>query len=96
MEVSVENRLQVFAPAGFARGFYALSEWVEVQYLCTALYNPVSDSGIRWNDPEIGIAWPLPAGVAPILSAKDAQAQSFCQWLANPAAERFRYISPRD
>ncbi len=96
LEVTAENHLQVFAPAGFARGFCAISEWVEVQYLCTSLYNPASESGIRWNDPEIGINWPVPGNTSPILSAKDAQAQSLRQWLASPAAERFRYTTPRD
>ncbi len=92
IEVSAENHLQVFAPPGFARGFCALSEWAEVQYLCSALYNPQSESGIRWNDPEIGIQWP-DLGQPPTLSAKDAAAQTLRQWLARPEAESFRYCS---
>ncbi len=92
VEVSAENHLQVFAPAGFARGFCALSDWAEVQYLCTAEYNPAGESGIRWNDPEIGIQWP-DLGQPPILSAKDAAAQTLRQWLARPEAESFRYTA---
>ena len=92
IEVSAENHLQVFAPAGFARGFCALSDWAEVQYLCTAEYNPAGESGIRWNDPEIGIQWP-DLGRQPILSVKDAEAQTLRQWLARPEAETFRYTA---
>ena len=92
IEVSAENHLQAFAPAGFARGFCALSDWAEVQYLCTAEYNPAGESGIRWNDPEIGIQWP-DLGRQPILSVKDAEAQTLRQWLARPEAETFRYTA---
>src|SRR6267143_3947558 len=51
IEASAENRKQVFAPPGFARGFCALTDDVEVQYLCTGVYNSRAESGIRWNDP---------------------------------------------
>ncbi len=93
VEASAENRLQLYAPAGFARGFCALSEWAEVQYLCSAQYNPGGESSILWNDPEIGISWPLPPAVAPLLSSRDAQAQTLRHWLARPEAENFR-IAP--
>ena len=88
VEVSAENKLQVFAPAGFARGFCALSEEAEIQYLCTAEYNKNGESGILWNDPEIGIEWPVKK---PILSEKDAEAQTLKEWLARPESETFRY-----
>ncbi|MGH7146160.1 MAG: dTDP-4-dehydrorhamnose 3,5-epimerase [Planctomycetota bacterium] len=55
LEASAENALQVWAPAGFARGFCAVSDWAEVQYKCTGIYNPQAESGIRWNDPALGI-----------------------------------------
>ena len=87
-ELSAENGLQVWAPPGFARGFCALSDWAEVQYKCTAVYNPAGESGIVWNDPRIGIAWPL---AEPMLSAKDAGAQTLAQWLERPESDRFRY-----
>lgn len=88
IEVSAENKKQVWAPAGFARGFCVLSEFAEIQYKCTALYNNKCESGILWNDPAIGIEWPVRE---PILSAKDARAQTLEQWLAGPTASQFRY-----
>jgi dTDP-4-dehydrorhamnose 3,5-epimerase len=81
IEASAENRLQVYAPPGFARGFCVASESAEVLYKCTAHYNPRGESGIRWDDPRIGIAWPVER---PILSPKDAAAQSLADWLARP------------
>jgi dTDP-4-dehydrorhamnose 3,5-epimerase len=88
LEVSAENKRQVWAPAGFARGFCVLSDVAELQYKCTAIYNPSTEGSIRWNDPEIGINWPAEA---PILSDKDAQAQTFAQWLASDAAGALAY-----
>ncbi len=67
-ELSEENRLMLYVPPGFAHGFQVLSETAEVMYKCTEEYSPSDDRGIIWNDPEIAIAWPLPA---PILSGKD-------------------------
>ncbi len=88
MEASAENKKQVWAPAGFARGFCVLSESAEIQYLCTGIYNNKGESGIRWNDPAIGITWPESN---PRLSEKDAQAQTLAQWLESPNAEHFKY-----
>ena len=88
VEVSAENRRQVFAPAGFARGFCVLSDFAELQYKCTGIYNPKAESGIRWDDPKIGIKWPV---TDPILSAKDAQAQTLHEWLNSSASDNFRY-----
>ncbi len=90
VEASAENRIQVWAPASFARGFAVLSDVAEVEYLCTGTYNPAAESGIRWDDPEIGIAWPVDPGEA-ILSAKDRAAQSLGDWLARPEARHFWY-----
>lgn len=90
-EVSAQNRLQVWAPAGFARGFCALSDEVVVQYKCTGIYNPKCESGIRWNDPDLAIPWPVRA---PIVSEKDGQARSFADWLASAEAERLAYGTP--
>ena len=88
LEVSAENKRQVFAPPGFARGFCVLSDAAELQYKCTAIYNPTGEGGIRWNDPDIGIEWPV---AEPILSEKDAHAPTLAEWLATDAAEALRY-----
>jgi dTDP-4-dehydrorhamnose 3,5-epimerase len=87
-EVTAENRIQVWAPAGFARGFCVLSEFAEIQYKCTGIYNSACESGIRWDDPAIGITWPVKD---PILSAKDRAAQTLEQWLARPQANDFTF-----
>lgn len=65
---------QVWIPPGFAHGFLVLSESADVTYKCTTPYHAASNNAIRWNDPEIGIRWPLAAGVEPTLSAADATA----------------------
>jgi dTDP-4-dehydrorhamnose 3,5-epimerase len=88
IEATEENRKQVWAPAGFARGFCALSNDVEVQYKCTGTYNGKAESGIRWDDPAIGIEWPL-RNV--IVSEKDRNALTFAEWLASPNAHQFEY-----
>jgi dTDP-4-dehydrorhamnose 3,5-epimerase len=90
VEASTENRRQVWAPAGFARGFCVLSEFAEIQYKTTGLYNSACESGILWNDPAIGIEWPLPAAEVQ-LSDKDKKAQTLEHWLASPAAANFSY-----
>ena len=85
-EVSAENKLQVWAPPGFARGFAALSDTVDVLYKCTGIYNPEGESGILWNDPQIDIDWPLTNAQ---LSEKDASAQTLAQWLERPESNHF-------
>ena len=87
IESSAENKRQVWAPAGFARGFCVLSEYGEVQYKCTALYNRAGESGILWNDPAIGIEWPISK---PILSEKDRRAQTLAEWLSRAESDTFR------
>lgn len=88
LEVSAENRRMVWAPPGFARGFCALSDVAELQYKCTAIYNPRTEGAIRWNDPAIGIEWPVEEA---ILSEKDAAAPLLADWLATDAADRLAY-----
>lgn len=90
VEASAENRRQVWAPASFARGFCVLSESAEIQYKVTGLYNNKAESGIRWNDPAIGIDWPIAAADAE-LSEKDKKAQTLQEWLARPESENFRF-----
>src|SRR5580698_9312908 len=88
VEASAENRRQVWAPAGFARGFCALAEGTEIQYKCTGIYSNKAESAIRWNDPAIGIDWPL-ADVT--VSDKDRNAATLAEWLRSPDSENFRY-----
>ena len=76
----------VWAPAGFARGFAVLSDYAEIEYLTTGVYNSQAESGFLWNDPELGIKWPVDE---PILSNKDQNAQTFRQWLARPESDNF-------
>ena len=90
VEASAENRKQVWAPAGFARGFCVLSESAEIQYKCTGLYNNKAESGILWNDPAIGIEWPVKLEEAQ-LSEKDKKAQTLSQWLQSPQSDNFQY-----
>lgn len=93
LEVSAENKRQVWAPPGFARGFCVTSDVAELQYKCSAVYNPATEGAVRWNDPDINIAWPVEH---PQLSEKDASAQSLAEWLASPQAELLAYGGPID
>ena len=81
VEASSDEPLLFWAPATFARGFCALSDVTEIEYFCTAGYNPAAEGGVRWDDPDIGIRWPV---ADPQLSAKDALAGSLADWLARP------------
>ena len=69
--LSADNRKQLWIPAGFAHGFYVLSEWAEFLYKTTDFYAPEWERSLLWNDPQLGIEWPIPAGHSPILSARD-------------------------
>lgn len=68
IELSEENRLQLWVPAGFAHGFVVMSESADFCYKCTDLYAPEHEHGILWNDPAIGVKWPI---AEPVLSARD-------------------------
>ncbi len=68
--LSGANRRMLYVPPGFAHGFVALSEETVFLYKCTALYAPEWDRGVRWDDPDIGVAWPV---TDPVLSGKDAR-----------------------
>jgi dTDP-4-dehydrorhamnose 3,5-epimerase len=71
--LSSENKIQIWIPAGFAHGFYVMSDWAEVVYKTTAYYAPEWERTLIWNDPEVGIDWPVIQGKPPILSQKDAR-----------------------
>ena len=79
--LSADNKRQLWIPEGFAHGFVVLSERALFTYLCTATYDRAADAGIRWDDPDLAIDWPVSA---PLLSDKDAKAP----FLADIAAER--------
>ena len=70
-ELSEENMHMLWIPGGFAHGFCALTEFADLMYKCTELYDPTADRAIAWNDPQIGIEWPVEN---PVLSQKDAAA----------------------
>jgi dTDP-4-dehydrorhamnose 3,5-epimerase len=86
--VSAANKKMVWAPAGFARGFCTLSDFAEIQYKCSGLYSNKAESGILWNDPAIGIKWPI---VHPQLSEKDKVAQTLGEWLKTENSNNFQY-----
>jgi dTDP-4-dehydrorhamnose 3,5-epimerase len=90
IEASPENRRMVWAPAGFARGFCALTNDCEIQYKCTGIYNSKAESAILWNDPQIGIAWPLRDVM---ISEKDKNARTLAQWLASPESHKVSYVT---
>jgi dTDP-4-dehydrorhamnose 3,5-epimerase len=77
VELSETNKHMLWAPAGCAHGFLVLSESADFLYKCTDYYAPEAERTIRWDDPTLRIAWPLPAGVRPLLSAKDAAGVAF-------------------
>ena len=74
VELSDVNHQMMWIPPGFAHGFLTLTEKVDFMYKCTELYSPQYERCIRWDDPDVGIQWPLPVGVSPQLAARDAQA----------------------
>ena len=86
VEASADEPLLFWAPAWFARGFCALSDVTEIEYFCTNPYNGAAESGIRWDDPALGIPWPVDA---PSLSPKDAAAGTLADWLARPESAHF-------
>ncbi|MFK7993453.1 MAG: dTDP-4-dehydrorhamnose 3,5-epimerase [Granulosicoccus sp.] len=70
--LSETNRRQLWVPPGFAHGFYVVSASADFQYKCTDYYAPEHERSLLWNDPAVGIEWPLKEGSAPVLAAKDA------------------------
>lgn len=79
IELDDKTREQLFIPIGFAHGFCVLSEFAEVEYKVSALYDPETECSISYADPELGIKWPV---TQPLLSARDQQAESFASFRA--------------
>jgi dTDP-4-dehydrorhamnose 3,5-epimerase len=69
--LSEQNQSLLWVPPGFAHGFYVCSEYADFQYKCTDIYDPGSEISLAWDDPTVGIDWPLENGEAPELSDKD-------------------------
>ena len=75
--LDAQSHRMLWVPPGFAHGFYVTSEYADFQYKCTDRYDPASEVSIAWNDPTLGIDWPLLEGLAPSLSSKDAAGLAF-------------------
>jgi len=71
--LSAESKHSLWIPVGFAHGFYVTTPQAEVVYKCTEVYSPAEERVLRWDDPDIGIDWPLLDGQDPLLSEKDAE-----------------------
>lgn len=74
--IDAEEHAQVYIPIGFAHGFCVLSDFAEVQYKVSSPYDGATECAVRWNDPELGIDWPVRE---PILSARDQVSESFAE-----------------
>jgi dTDP-4-dehydrorhamnose 3,5-epimerase len=72
-----DNKKLLWVPSGFAHGFLVMSDWAEVEYSTSDFYSPEHERTIIWNDPDLNIQWPFPAGGQPILSDKDSQGKLF-------------------
>jgi len=81
LELAADNKRQLWISAGFAHGFATLSPETEVQYKQTAFYSPESEGGLPWDDPDIGIDWPVDV---PLLSARDRKHPSFADYRLSP------------
>lgn len=77
VELSDENNHMLWVPPGFAHGFLVLSDTADFVYKCTDFYAPEHERSLRWDDIDVGISWPLPASVQPLISSKDAVAPRF-------------------
>jgi dTDP-4-dehydrorhamnose 3,5-epimerase len=85
IESSADNKKQLYAPAGCARGYQTLTDLCEVQYKISAVYNPEGLGEIAWDDPDIAIEWPIKD--PPFLSPRSKNTGSFKDWLTNPHSE---------
>lgn len=80
--LSAENKKQFFIPKNFAHGFLVLTEYAEFAYKCTDFYHPNDEGGIIYNDPEIGVEWPVPEGMELIMSDKDTKWGGMREYIA--------------
>jgi len=79
VELSAENKKQLWVPEGFAHGFYVTTPSAEFVYKCTDYYDPSSEVCLRWDDPSVAIEWPLVDGIRPQLSTKDVDGLLFSE-----------------
>jgi dTDP-4-dehydrorhamnose 3,5-epimerase len=79
VDLSEENHRMLWVPPGLAHGMLVTSPSADFLYKCTDLYSPAHERTLMWNDPKLGVQWPLPAGVAPKLSAKDEKGASLAE-----------------
>jgi dTDP-4-dehydrorhamnose 3,5-epimerase len=84
IELSTDNKKQLYVPPGFAHGFEALSEVAEVQYKQTGYYTPSSEGTLAWNDSQVGVDWPIKE---PTTSKRDQNGMSLQEYLRHPAFE---------
>jgi dTDP-4-dehydrorhamnose 3,5-epimerase len=77
VSLSAENRRQLWIPPGFAHGFYVVRGPAEVLYKVTQRYSPQHERTLRWDDPDVGIEWPIPPGETPTVSGKDGIGDEF-------------------
>jgi dTDP-4-dehydrorhamnose 3,5-epimerase len=82
-EIDADEHVQIYIPIGFAHGFAVLSDQAEVQYKVSAPYDAATECAIRWDDAELGVAWPVSE---PILSARDKTSESFADYRARTAS----------
>ena len=75
--LDAESHAQLYVPVGFAHGFCVTSESADVVYKVSSVYDPKTESGLRWNDPDIGVKWPFDA---PILSERDQKTETFAEY----------------
>ena len=87
VELTGRNHRIIWVSPGFAHGTFALEDDTIVLYECSSEHGQ-GEGGIRWNDPALGIAWPQ---ITPIVSAKDQQAPSLADWLADPRSKAFSF-----
>lgn len=81
--LSEENKKQFFIPKGFAHGFLVLSDFAEFAYKCTDFYHPNDEGGLIYNDPEIGVEWPIPEGMELVMSEKDTKWGGLSDYVAS-------------
>ena len=77
VELSAENHRLLWVPKGLAHGLLVTSDSADFLYKCTDLYSPAHERTLAWNDPALGIQWPLPRGTTPVMSAKDREGAAF-------------------